>query len=101
MGASFSLTLSARADLKSIASYTQHRWGKQQRMLYVKQFDDAFHMLAENPETGTTCDFIKHGYRKFPNGSHVIFYRSLAAGAIQIVRILHKRMDVARQLKGT
>jgi toxin ParE1/3/4 len=98
VGASFSLTRAARTDLKSIASYTQHRWGKQQRKLYVKQFDDAFHMLAENPETGVTCDFIKQGYRKFPNGSHVIFYRSLEAGAIQIVRILHKRMDVARQM---
>jgi toxin ParE1/3/4 len=101
MRASFSLTQSARADLKSIASYTQHRWGKQQRMLYVKQFDDAFHMLAENPETGATCDFIKQGYRKFPNGSHVIFYRGLATSAIQIVRFLHKGMEVTRQLKGT
>jgi len=101
MGRSFSLTQAARADLKSIATYTQQRWGKQQRKLYAKQFDDAFHMLAEKPETGVSCDFIKQGYRKFPNGSHVIFYRSLEAGPILIVRILHKRMDVARQWIGT
>lgn len=87
--------------MKTIATYTQKRWGKQQRTLYVKQFDDVFHMLAENPETGVTCDFIKQGYRKFPNGSHVIFYRRTEIDSIQIIRILHKRMDVVRQLGGT
>ena len=64
----------------------------------LKQFDDVFHMLAENPDTGVTCDFIKQGYRKFPNGSHVIFYRLTEIDSIQIIRILHMRMDVARQL---
>jgi toxin ParE1/3/4 len=99
MGA-FSLTRAARADLKSIAIYTQRQWGKKQRRIYVQQFDDAFHLLAENPETGTGCEFIKKGYRKFPNGNHVIFYRILESHEIQIVRILHKRMDIARHLMG-
>ena len=98
---SFSLTRTDRTDLKSIAAYTQKQWGKQQRTLYVKQFDDAFHMLAENLETGVTCDFIKQGYRKFPNGSHVIFYRRTEIDSIKIIRILHKRMEVARQLADT
>ena len=98
---SFSLTRAAKTDLKSIGIYTQRRWGKPQRTVYTKQFDDAFHMLAQNRETGGICDFIKPGYRKFPNGSHVIFYRSLGENEIQIVRILHKRIDVARQLIGT
>ncbi len=69
--------------------------------MYAKQFDDAFHMLAESPEAGATCDFIKVGYRKFPNGSHIIFYRQHPDTEVEIVRILHKRMDLARQLEGT
>lgn len=97
----FSLTEAAKADLKSIATYTQRRWGREQRRIYAKQFDDAFHMLAESPEAGAACDSIKVGYRKFPNGSHVIFYRYLSETEIEIVRILHKRMDLARQLEGT
>ncbi len=28
------------------------RWGKEQRRLHAKQFDDAFHLLADNPEIG-------------------------------------------------
>lgn len=91
---SFALTEKARADLKSIAAYTQRKWGKEQRRIYLKQFDDAFRVLADNPEVGANCDFIKVGYRKFPNIGHVIFYRSISDTKIEIVRILHKRMDV-------
>lgn len=98
---SYSLTNAARADLKSIAVYTQRRWGREQRRSYSRQFDDAFILLANNPDAGVSCDFIKEGYKKFPTGSHTIFFRMLSENEIQIVRILHKRMDVARQLRGT
>lgn len=97
----FSLTEAAKTDLKSIAAYTQRRWGKEQRRIYAKQFDDAFHLLADTLEAGIACDMIKVGYRKFPIGSHIIFYRPLSEIEIEIVRILHKRMDLARQLEGT
>lgn len=59
---SFTLSNSAKADLKSIAAYTQRKWGKEQRRTYLKQFDDAFHLLADTPELGANCDFIKSGY---------------------------------------
>ncbi|MCB1687852.1 MAG: type II toxin-antitoxin system RelE/ParE family toxin [Halioglobus sp.] len=94
----YTLTNAARADLKSIATYTQRKWGKEQRRIYSKQFDDTFLVLAGNPETGISSDCIKQGYRKFPTGSHVIFFRVISTAEIQVVRILHKRMDVARQL---
>ncbi len=100
MGAFF-LTEAAKADLKSIAAYTQRQWGKEQRRIYAKQFDDAFRRLAKRPQAGTNCDSIKIGYRKYPNGSHVVFYRELSDSEIEIVRILHKRMDLARQFEGT
>jgi len=94
----FVLTHAALADLKSIAAYTQRKWGKEQRRIYVRQFDDAFHMLAETPDVGIKCDFIKLGYKKFPNASHLIFYRCITDDQIEIVRILHKRMDAQTQL---
>lgn len=94
----FTLTQKARADLKSISAYTQRKWGRDQRRIYAKQFDDVFHLLARNPEAGQSCDFIKSGYRRFPCASHVVFYRSRSESMIEIVRILHKRMDVKTQL---
>jgi toxin ParE1/3/4 len=94
----FVLTRKAKADLKSIAAYTQRKWGKSQRYIYTKQFDDVFHMLSNTPDAGNACNYIKEGYRKFPNSSHLVFYRTLADGEIEIVRILHKRMDAKQQM---
>jgi toxin ParE1/3/4 len=90
----FKLTREAKQDLRKIAIFTEKRWGKNQRYLYIKQFDDAFHLLAETPSVGKKCDYIKIGYRKFPQGSHIIFYREGAKSKITIIRILHKNMDI-------
>jgi len=95
---SFTLTRKAKADLKSIAIHSEEKWGKEQRYIYIKQFDDTFRLLADTPEIGHKCDYIKPGYRKFPNSSHVIFFRQISETEIQIVRILHKRMDVKSNL---
>lgn len=91
---SLQLTNKAKSDLKDIALFTSRRWGREQRNAYLKQFDEAFWLLAENPDIGKTCDEIRAGYRKFPQGSHVIFYQQIGSQNIQIIRILHKSMDV-------
>lgn len=95
---SFKLSAKAKGDLKDIAKHTQDQWGSAQRKLYLKQLDDAFHFLATSPEIGTPFDWIKAGYKKFPQGSHVIFYRVDAQGNIEIIRVLHKRMDITTHL---
>ena len=90
----FDLTRSAQADLKSIARYTQERWGLRQRNTYLKEVDQVFRALAKNPLMGRACDDIREGYRKFPHGSHVIYYKHLSEDELLIVRILHGTMDV-------
>ncbi len=90
----FTLTVAAKTDLREIALFTQRRWGKEQRNAYLKQFDNSFWLLAENPDIGKTCDEIRAGYRKFPQGSHVIFYQQTGNQQIRVIRILHKSMDV-------
>ena len=90
----FKLTVLAKSDLKDIALFTQRKWGREQRNVYLKQFDDSFWMLSENPDIGKSCDEIRDGYRKFPQGCHVIFYKQTDSQEILIIRILHKSMDV-------
>ena len=90
----FTLTLAAKTDLKDIALFTQRRWGVAQRNIYLKQFDAAFGLLAKSPEIGKACDEIRPHYRKFPQGSHVIFYQQNSSQSIRVIRILHKSMDV-------
>ncbi|HBC3945553.1 TPA: type II toxin-antitoxin system RelE/ParE family toxin [Vibrio parahaemolyticus] len=90
----FQLTNKAKSDLRDIALFTSRRWGREQRNIYLKQFDDSFWLLAESPDIGKACDEVRDGYRKFPQGSHVIFYRQIGSQSIEIIRILHKSMDV-------
>jgi toxin ParE1/3/4 len=96
----FALTHKAKVDLHSIAVFTTERWGVKQRNLYIKQLDEAFHMLARSPELGKSCDDILPGYRKFPQGSHIVFYKDGINSKIEVIRILHKSMDVDTQILG-
>lgn len=94
----FALTHAAKADLTAIARYTEKTWGIVQRNSYLKQFDDLFHILGRNPHTGIACDELREGYRKFPLGSHMVYYRNGQDVAIVIVRILHKSMDAEAKI---
>lgn len=94
----FQLSKEAKSDLHSIAIFTENRWGRAQRNLYIKQLDDAFKLLGENYQAGSACEKIRKGYRKFPQGSHVIFYKLGTTANIFIVRILHKSMDLDSRL---
>ncbi len=96
----FDLTRKAKADLRAIAIFTEERWGIKQRNTYIKQLDEAFHTLATSPLLGKGCDDIMPGYRKYPQGSHIIFYKDGTASVIEVVRILHKSMDVETQTHG-
>jgi len=89
----FRLTAKARADLRDIGRYTQRTWGRDQRNHYLSRLDEAFHLLAREPDRGRSCDNIRQGYRKYQVGRHVIFYRRSGAD-IEIIRILHERMDL-------
>ena len=89
----FTLSNAARADIKQIATYTQKVWGSGKRRTYIKELDSVMLFLAENPISGTQCDYVASGLRKHRHESHTIFYE-IQRDSIFIVRVLHKSMDV-------
>jgi len=91
---SYSLTRSARNDLRDIARFTEERWGHQQTKHYLKGIDEIFNTLTDNPMLGSLCDYIDIGLRKHPFRSHIIYYELKTEGTIRVIRVLHKRMDV-------
>jgi toxin ParE1/3/4 len=95
--AMFRLTQLALADLRSIGRYTQMNWGREQRNRYLAKLDECFHLLAEKPLRGVSCDDLRSGYRKYLVGRHIVFYREAQVG-IEIIRILHASMDVESNL---
>lgn len=90
----FLLSSKAKSDLIRIAKYTQLTWGTTQRNDYLKILDSTFQLLADEQELGINCGYIKEGYSKYPQASHVIYYKESTNSQIFIVRILHKSMDV-------
>jgi len=94
----FKLSQKARDDLIGIARYTEEIWGRDQRRLYLKKLDSMFYILADTPAAGSPRDDLRPGYFQKKEGSHLIFYRLGASSQIEIIRILHIRMDAARYL---
>jgi toxin ParE1/3/4 len=87
----------ARADLDDIWVYSAQRWGTDQAEDYIRLLQNAIETVAEEPRRGRACDEFRKGYRKYPAGSHVLFYRNVKSG-IDIIRILHSGMDFERHL---
>lgn len=85
-------------DLDSIWNYTVDYWDIAQAEKYLRGIQLSFEKLAENQFLGRRCDAIRHGYWKYPVGRHLIFYR-IGEGFLDVVRILHERMDLPNHLK--
>ena len=94
----FQLSRKAVEDLKDIGRHTTKQWGREQRNRYLGQLDSQFQALAADPDRGRECSHIREGYRRYPSGRHVIYYRQLSADRIEIVRVLHDRMEPERHL---
>lgn len=87
----------ARADLKGVWIYTRAEWSEQKAAQYLAGLHRCLETLAEWPEGGSDCGYIRPGYRKYPCHHHVIFYRPTAEG-VEVVRLLHESMDVDSHL---
>ncbi|KAB7785911.1 type II toxin-antitoxin system RelE/ParE family toxin [Methylorubrum populi] len=88
----------ARTDLSRIWDDSAERWGADQADHYVRLLAGGFDRLAEGSARGRRADAIRKGYFRLSVGSHVLFYRRGAEGGIEIIRILHQRMDFKRHL---
>lgn len=98
MNKRYLLSPAARADLEQIWDYTHDRWGVDQAEQYLRELQGAIERVAANPLIGRACEEIRPGYRKLAAGSHTLYYRATVEGVIDLVRILHQRMDVDRHL---
>lgn len=93
MSRKFRLSPNALNDLESIGRYTQKRWGRAQREVYLRDLDSRFAVLAEQPLLGRLRHDIAPDYRSVPHKSHMIFYIVRDDG-IDIIGLPHQAMDL-------
>jgi toxin ParE1/3/4 len=96
----YRLSPAARDDLSAIWDYTAQTWGIAKAEQYVLSIHGACQAIAEGRKQGQTIDDIRPGYRKLAVGAHVLFFRAAETGGIDVIRILHQRMDVLSRLQG-
>ncbi len=94
-------TPKARQDLNDIWDFTVERWDAAQADRYVVAIVRACQDLAADRLVGCEANVIRRGYLSHRVGANVVFFRRDSGDdgeAIEIVRILHERMDPARHI---
>lgn len=94
------ISRAARADLDDIWKVGISRWGLLQAERYAQAFLDSIELLRLHPNMGPARDDLAPGLRHLLVQRHLILYRPVGDG-IQIMRVLHHSMDLARHLRDT
>jgi len=92
------LSPAARADLESIWDYTDETWGIDQAERYIFDIRAACDAFAFGQKKGRSAEEIRAGYRKLGVGSYFLFYRITGEGVVDVIRILHQRMNLPSRL---
>jgi toxin ParE1/3/4 len=112
--ARYRLSAPAKADIATILRTSEARHGPQARIRYRGLLAAAMRRVAADPEGVPTASRVEFGpgirslhirhcrgeSREAPvaNPVHVLFYRALEPGLVEIVRVLHERMQPSRHL---
>lgn len=86
-------------DINNIWLYTLENWSHEQADRYYNLILDEIEYIAQNFESGKSIDHLRKGYRTTKVKSHTIFYRKANNNIVEIIRVLHQRMDFEIRLK--
>lgn len=95
----YKISHEALKDLTDIWVYTKNKWSKKQADRYYSLLIQEIQFISKNYLTGESISEIRVDYRFTKVKSHLIFYRKHNEEIVEIVRILHQRMDVKSRLK--
>jgi len=112
--ARFRLARPAQIDLANILSMSVERWGAAGRQRYAAVLAAAMRQVAAEPDgpltknrpdlrSGIRSFHVRHARRSAQGATvrrpvHVLYSRVAPEGVIEIVRVLHERMEPSRHL---
>jgi toxin ParE1/3/4 len=111
--ASYRIARAARRDIESIQAESDLTWGAEAGRRYAALLMEAIRRVASDPDGRSTRDRsdLRSGLRSFhlrhvrregraavKKPVHLLIYRQIGPDLIEIVRILHERMDPERHL---
>ncbi len=95
----YKISLKATEDLEAIWLYTFENWSLEQADRYINLIFDEIEYLSIKPHAGKKFSHVRKNYWCVKVKSHLIFYRQIPnQKSIEIIRVLHQRMDIANRL---
>ncbi len=85
-------------DLDSIWNYTFEKWSEKQADKYYATVKMICNGIGENPDIGKEYGEISKNLLGLKSGKHIIFYQQISSDRIEIIRILHERMDLKNRI---
>ncbi len=82
----------ALRDIEGIWDYTLEHWGLKQAERYTDTIQNDCLKIAQGKAVHCARVYEREGYSKYQTGMHFIYYRSTDT-KIEVMRILHQRMD--------
>lgn len=86
-------------DLNNIWEYTLEKWSETQADKYYTVLKLSCLEIGKDPTIGKEYNEIAKNLLGLHSGRHIIFYQFMAKDEIEIIRILHERMDLKNRLK--
>ena len=87
----------AQKDLAEIWLETARNWNVEQAEDYLRAIEHRLLRICEFPQSYPEYASRVGAFRKAPSGEHLIFYL-VGDDFVDVVRILHNRMDIETQL---
>lgn len=97
--AKFKLTNNALKDLSDIWNSTFDTWSESQADKYYKLIINACVAISKKPQQGKVYEEIYPDLKGKKASKHIIFYRVMDDQSVEVIRILHERMDLKNKLK--
>jgi toxin ParE1/3/4 len=86
-------------DLNAIFLFTRQHWSQNQAISYYRAIQKGCKEAAVNPKKGKDYSSLYEGLWGYPIGKHIVFYRMTGPKGIEVIRILHGKMDLQWHLR--
>ena len=96
MSLEWRISKAATKDLESIWLFTKEMWSERQADRYCQLIMNEIQAICVHPYAGINYGHVRTGYYASKVKSHLIFYR-IKSDKIEVIRILHERMDLLQQ----
>lgn len=89
----------ALEDINKIWIYTAENWSVEQADRYYNLILDEVEYISQNFDMALDFGKIRKAYRFSKVKSHLVFFKKNKYNEIEVIRVLHERMDIENRLK--